>query len=133
VISAIDLIRRWDADVQTSRNQRAVVDQVAALPIPGRELRTMAANIARTASADPPSANQVRRRLGAWYRGALRDRFGPILPPVADLPSVLRQLAAAGRDLAPETERELERIVLELVEEASARDTPAVGSDIANG
>ena len=133
VISAVDLIRRWDADVQTTRNQRAAVDQVAALPIPGRELRTMAANIARTASADPPSANQVRRRLGAWYRGALRDRFGPILPPVADLPSILRQLADAGRDLAPEAERELERIVLELVEEASARDTPAVGSDIANG
>ncbi len=115
-ISAIDLIRRWDADVQTIRNQRAAVDQVAALPIPGRELRTMAANIARTASADPPSANQVRRRLGAWYRGALRDRFGPILPPVADLPSILRQLADAGRDLAPQAERELERIVLELVD-----------------
>ena len=47
--------------------------------------------------------------------------------------SILRQLADAGRDLAPEAERELERIVLELVEEASARDTPAVGSDIANG
>jgi hypothetical protein len=133
VISAIDLIRRWDADVQTIRNQRAAVDQVAALPIPGRELRTMAANIARTASANPPSANQVRRRLGAWYRGALRDRFGPILPPVADLRSILRQLADAGRDLAPQAERELERIVLELVEGASARDTPAVGSDIANG
>jgi hypothetical protein len=133
VISAIDLIRRWDADVQTIRNQRAAVDQVAALPIPGRELRTMAANIARTASANPPSANQVRRRLGAWYRGALRDRFGPILPPVADLRSILRQLADAGRDLAPQAERELERIVLELVEEASARDTPAVVSDIANG
>jgi hypothetical protein len=133
VISAIDLIRRWDADVQTIRNQRAAVDQVAALPIPGRELRTMAANIARTASADPPSANQVRRRLSAWYRGALRDRFGPILPPVADLRSILRQLADAGRDLAPQAERELERIVLELVEGAGARDTPAVGSDIANG
>ena len=76
----------------------------------------MAAQIAQAVGADPPSANQVRRRLGAWYRGALRDRFGPISPPVADLPSILRQLADAGRDLAPEAERELERIVLELVE-----------------
>jgi hypothetical protein len=131
-VSAIDLIRRWDADVQTIRNQRAAVDQVAALPIAGRELRTLAAAIAQAAGADPPSANQVRRRLGAWYRGALRDRFGPILPPVADLPSILRQLADAGRDLAPQAERELERIVLELVAEAGDRDTTAVSSDVAD-
>ena len=130
--SAIKLIRRWDADVQTIRNQRAAVDQVAGLPIPGRELRTLASTIAQTAGADPPSANQVRRRLGAWYRGALRDRFGPISPPVTDLPSVLRQLVDAGRDLAPQAERELRRIVLELVAEASAQDTPAIRSDIAD-
>ena len=95
VTSAIDLIRRWDADVQTIRNQRAAVDQVAALPIPGRELRTMAANIARRAGADPPSANQVRRRLGAWYRGALRDRFGP--DPTTRRGSALDLTAACRR------------------------------------
>jgi hypothetical protein len=131
--SAIDLIRRWDVDVQVIRNQRAAVDQAAALPIPGRDLRGMAATIARAAGADPPSANQVRRRLGAWYRGALRDRFGPILPPVADLPSTLRQLGDAGRDLAPQAERELERIVLELVAEASSGEAPAVRSNVADG
>ena len=131
-ISAIDLIRRWDANVQTIRNQRAAVDQVAALPIAGRELRALAATIAQAAGADPPSANQVRRRLGTWYRGALRDRFGPLRPPVADMPSILRHIADAGRDLAPQAERELERIVLELVAEASARDAQAVGSDVAD-
>ena len=131
-VSAIDLIRRWDADVQKIRNQRAAVDQAAALPIPGRELRVMTAKIAQTAGADPPSGNQVRRRLGSWYRGALRDRFGPILPPVADLSSILRQLADAGRDLAPQTEPELERIVLELVAEANSGAAPAIRSDIAN-
>jgi hypothetical protein len=130
--SAIELIRRWDADVQTIRNQRAAVDQVAGLPIPGRELRTLSATIAQTAGADPPSANQVRRRLGAWYRGALRDRFGPIPPPVTDLPSILRQLADAGRDLASQAERELQRIVLELVAETRAQETPAIRSDIAD-
>jgi hypothetical protein len=118
--------------VQTIRNQRAAVDQVAGLPIAGRELRTLAATIAQAAGADPPSANQVRRRLGAWYRGALRNRFGPIPPPVSDLPSILRQLADAGRDLAPQAERELRRIVLELVAEAGAQDTPAVRSEVAN-
>jgi hypothetical protein len=131
--SAIDLIRRWDADVQEIRNQRAAVDQAAALPIPGRDLRAMAAKIAQAAGGDPPSANQVRRRLGAWYRGVLRDRFGPILPPATDLPSVLRQLGDAGRDLAPQAERELERIVLELMTAASLGAAPAARSNIAHG
>jgi hypothetical protein len=130
--SAFDLIRRWDADVQAIRNQRAAVDQVAALPIPGRDLRPMATRIAQAVGADPPSANQVRRRLWSWYRGALRDRFGPISPPVADLPSVLRQLADAGSDLAPQAERELERIVLELVE-VNSSGIALVRSDIADG
>jgi hypothetical protein len=130
--SAIDLIRRWDADVQTIRNQRAAIDQVAGLPIPGRDLRPMAARIALTVGADPPSANQVRRRLGSWYRGVLRDRFGPIPPPVADLPSILRQLADAGRDLGPQAERELERIVLELLA-ANTYSTQVAGSDITDG
>jgi hypothetical protein len=130
--SAINVIRRWDVDVQQVRNQRAAVDQVAALPISGRELREMTAKIAQSAGADPPSGNQVRRRLGSWYRGALRDRFGPIRPPVAELSSVLRQLANAGRDLAPQAERELERIVLDLVAEASSRTAPAIGSNIAD-
>ena len=124
--SAIEVIRRWDSDVQTIRNQRAAVDQAAALPIPGRELRPMAAKIAAAAGGEPPSANQVRRRLGAWYRGALRDRFGPINPPVANLPSILRQLADAGRELAPHANDELERIVLELMSEANAREASAV-------
>jgi hypothetical protein len=131
-VSAIELIRRWDADVQSIRNQRAAIDQVAGLPIPGRDLRPMAARIALAVGADPPSANQVRRRLGSWYRGVLRDRFGPIPPPVADLPSILRQLADAGRDLGPQAERELERIVLELVE-ANSSGAPLVNSDVADG
>jgi hypothetical protein len=131
-ISAIDLIRRWDADVQMIRHQRAAVDQVAGLPIPGRELRPMATRIARAVGADPPSVNQVRRRLGAWYRGVLRDRFGPISPPVSDLPSILRQLSDAGRDLGPQAECELERIVLDLVE-VKTSGAPVVGSDVADG
>ena len=131
--SAIDLIRRWDADVQEIRNQRSAVDQAAGLPIPGRDLRAMAATIAEAVGADPPSGNQVRRRLGSWYRGVLRDRFGPISPPVTDLPSILRQLSAAGRDLAPQAERELDRIVLELVAETSTGAAPRGHSDIADG
>ncbi|MBW3632211.1 MAG: hypothetical protein KY456_04195 [Chloroflexi bacterium] len=124
--SAFEVIRRWDVDVQSIRSQRAAVDQVAALPIPGRELRPMTARIADAVGGEPPSANQVRRRLGAWYRGELRDRFGPIYPPVADLPSILRQLADVGRDLMPQAERELERIVRLLMMDANVPEQPAV-------
>jgi hypothetical protein len=124
--SAIELVRRWDVDVQAIRIQRAAVDQAAALPIPGRELRPMTARIAEAVGGEPPSANQVRRRLGAWYRGELRDRFGPIHPPVQELPSVLRLISEAGRDLAPLAQRELERIVRQLIAEADAQEQSAV-------
>ena len=124
--SAIELIRRWDVDVQAIRNQRAAVDQAASLPIPGREIRPMAARIAEVVGGEPPSANQVRRRLGAWYRGELRDRFGPLCPPVQDLPSMVRQISDAGLALAPRAERELERIVRELMADAVAREQVAV-------
>lgn len=120
--SALELIRQWDADVQTIRNQRAAVDQLAALPIPGRELRARVQKIAEASEVEPPSANQVRKRLGAWYRGELRERVGPISPPIANLPSVLQQVAAASRDLAPRVDAELERVVQELLAEAAARE-----------
>lgn len=128
--SAIEVIRRWDSDAQTIRDQRAAVDQVAALPIPGREIRPMAARIAAAAGGDPPSANQVRRRLGAWHRGELRQRLGPFRPPVDDLQAVLEQVSAVGRELAPRAEREFERIVLELMAErdSSAAEEAAYSS-----
>jgi hypothetical protein len=127
--SAIELIRQWDADVQTVRNQRAAVEQVAGLPIPGRELRPMATRIAEGLGAEPPSANQVRRRLGSWYRGELRDQVGPIMPPVTDLQAELRRVAAAGREVAPRLEEELERVVRELIAEGNGRDESAEESN----
>jgi hypothetical protein len=113
--SAIELIRRWDSDTQRIRDQRAAVDQVAGFPIPSRDLREMSAAIARAHGQVPPSSNQVRRRLGAWYRGALRERVGPLRPPVNDLPRVLSQVANAGRDLQPQLNGEVERVVRELL------------------
>lgn len=115
--SAIALIWQWDADVQTVRNQRASIEQVAGLPIPGRELRPRAAAIAESLGGEPPSANQVRRRLSAWFRAELRSRVGPVNPPVANLPEVLRQIAQIGKELSPQADRELERVVQELVAE----------------
>ena len=123
--SAIGLIEQWDADAQTIRNQRAAVEQVAGLPIAGRDLREKVVKIAAAAGAEPPSANQVRRRLGAWYRGALRERVGSIPPPVADLSPILREVAAASRELAPRVEPELEQVVRELIAQTAAREAAA--------
>ncbi len=129
--SAISLIWQWDADVQTVRNQRASVEQVAGLPIPGRELRPRAAAISESLGAEAPSANQVRRRLSMWFRAELRSRIGPINPPVANLPEVLRQIAQIGKELTPQADRELERVVRELVAEAQGGGPVAVA--VANG
>lgn len=129
--SAISLIWQWDADVQTVRNQRASVEQVAGLPIPGRELRPRAAEISESLGAEAPSANQVRRRLSTWFRAELRSRIGPINPPVANLPEVLRQIAQIGKELTPQADRELERVVRELVAEAQGGGPVAVA--VANG
>lgn len=112
--SAFDLIQHWNAEVDTIRNQRLAVDQVALLPMGNRDLRAQISHLAKSNGHEPPSVNQVRRRLGAWYRGELRDRVGPILPPVADLPGSLRDIARAGTEIAPRLDTELAKIVMQL-------------------
>ncbi|MDQ2652977.1 MAG: hypothetical protein M3Z20_08020 [Chloroflexota bacterium] len=128
--SAIALIWQWDTDVQTVRNQRASIEHVAGLPIPGRELRPRAATIAESLGAESPSANQVRRRLSAWYRAELRSRIGPVNPPVPNLPDVLRQIAQIGKELTPQADRELERVVRELIAEMQGVSPISTGAVI---
>jgi hypothetical protein len=115
--SAFAMIRRWDHDVQEIRDQRSAIEHVANPPIPGKELREMVVRIAARSGSEPPSANQVRRRLGAWYRSEVRRRVGVIQPPVTDLGGILTQVAAAGRAISPQLDRELERVVLECLQE----------------
>lgn len=125
--SAFDLILRWNDDVQTIRNQRAAVDQVAGLPVHTKDLRAEVERLALAAgSPEPPSLNQVRRRVGAWWRGELRERLGPLLPPVADLGPVLADVARAARGLEPRLPAEIERIVLDLIEHAPRNGEPTV-------
>ncbi len=112
--SAIELIRSWDADVQTIRNQRTAVDQVAALPVLGRDLRPLITRMGDDLGVAAPSVNQIRRRLGSWWRGQLRERVGPLSPPIADLPRALDDLARAAAALAPTVEPQIERIFLDL-------------------
>ena len=66
----------------------------------------MAARIAAAVGSDPPSGKSGSATLGAWYRGELRERLGPIYPPVDNLRHVLDRVAAAGREIAPRAEQE---------------------------
>jgi hypothetical protein len=114
--SAVELILAWDVEVQTVRAERASVEQVAALPILTRDLREIIAKESEARGADAPSTNQVRRRIGAWYRGQLRELIGPMMPPIANFPEALQELAQAGAKVAPKLESETRRIVIDLIE-----------------
>jgi hypothetical protein len=127
--SAYQLMLDWDVDVERTRANRTAVDQVTNLPILNRDLRDLIAKLADDLSIEPPSMNQVRRRLGAWFRGQMRERVGPLNPPIDNLPDVLRQLASIGAELAPSLPKETERIVLELgmqLEDSSSIDVEPV-------
>lgn len=129
--SGWDLILNWDADVQSIRGQRQAVEQVAGLPLPSRELRELISRMAETRGGAAPSVNKVRRRVGAWYRGKLREQFGPIVPPVDNLPGLLRELGRFGASLERPLQRETARVIAELL----AETTPSglVVSEAASG
>jgi hypothetical protein len=131
--SALDLILNWDADVQTIRAQRHAVDQVAALPMSGRELRALIIRRVAALGGEAPSVNQVRRRLGGWYRAALRAEVGPLNPPVGDLSDTLLEVAAAGRALTPELHRQARHVVDELIAAPQGNgDDTAIDSPVAS-
>lgn len=113
--SAIGLVISWDAEVQTVRAERAAVEQVAALPVLTRDLRAIIARESAALGADAPSTNQVRRRLGAWYRSKLREMVGPMAPPIRDFAGALQDLAKARAAVAPLVEAETRRIVAEAI------------------
>jgi hypothetical protein len=117
--SAYGLVTSWFADVETVRAQRAAVEQVAGLPLLNRDVRTLVGRLAAERGTLPPSVNQVRRRIGAWYRSRLRERVGPLTPPVTDLPGALHQLAIAGASLQPALLAEAGRIVCDLLDQQS--------------
>lgn len=120
--SAWGLIQDWNVHVDIIRNQRAAVDQVAGLPLGGRELRDRVDRRALQAGFTAPSANKVRRRIGAWYREQLREKVGPILPPVADMDATLRDVAHAGTSLQGSLRTYTDAVIDEMV--ADMGDVP---------
>jgi hypothetical protein len=127
--SAYQLMLEWDIDMERHRASRAAVDQVTMLPIANRELRETVAKLSLELGIEPPSLNQVRRRLGSWFRGSIREQTGPLTPPVEDLPATLQTLAHIAATLAPKLPEELHRIVTELgIEQLTAEDDTLTGN-----
>ena len=121
--SAWELILAWDADVQPVRSQRAAVDQVTALPIANRDLRELIARMAaRQGLVEGPSVNKVRRLLGAWYRGQIRERVGPLPPPLDDFPRTLSDLGRLAASLTPALDAETRRLIAELLDQGTRTD-----------
>ena len=114
--SAFDLILKWNDEVEAIRAQRAEVDRVTGLPMVTKDLRALTVQAMKGLRGDPPSANQIRRRLGTWFRGELRQELGPIPPPVDDLDDVLKTAAAAAKRLSNRLPEQAISIIRELSE-----------------
>jgi hypothetical protein len=127
--SAYQLMLEWDIDMERYRAARAAVDHVTLLPIANRELREMVTKIAIDLGIEPPSLNQVRRRLGGWFRGSIREQVGPLDPPIADLATTLQRLAQVAAMYSPRLPDEIHRIVTELgIEQLTAEDEALAGN-----
>ncbi len=124
--SAYQIVHRWAADVEQVNKQRSAIDRVSGLPVTGKELREWIQQDAAKANVLLPSMNQVRRRLGAWFRGELRDRLGPIYPPQDDLGSILIDIGRESRSVSPQLRSTTTEIVAELLSRAAPEDDDLV-------
>lgn len=116
--SAFGVVMAWRRDAARVQEDRDRVEHAAALPIAGRDLRALIASICDEETA--PSLNQVRRKLGSWYRAQLLDAVGPINPPVSDLEQVVRVIRGAATSLRHATHAEAIRIIGTLRDERKA-------------
>lgn len=123
--SAFDLVLRWDADVEAIRARRAAVDQVTGLPVMTKDLRNAIDSATGGKPENGPSVNQLRRRLGSWFRGEIRSAAGPIMPDEADFSGTLQDLAAISRAVAKGLPERTAAVIRELIEERAAVDAEA--------
>jgi len=127
--TAFNLVLGWNEDVETIRAQRAEVDKVTGLPMMTKDLRALTLVAMKGLLGDPPSSNQIRRRLSAWFREQLRAELGPIAPPVENLDEVLKTASAAARRLSGRLPDQAIVIIRELAELAIARAAEAETAD----
>jgi hypothetical protein len=116
--SAWGLVQRWNDLAEGARRQRAAIDQVTSPPVNGRKLKEQIDLAAAAAGVVPPSGSKVRRAVGSWYRGKVREQFGPLSPPVADFGSLLDRLGRYCQSIQGETQVVTARIIEELLADA---------------
>jgi hypothetical protein len=113
--SAWGLLLRWNDLAEEVRQQRSAIDHVTSVPVNGRQLRDTILERAEAAGVVAPSGTKVRRAIGSWFRGQIREEFGPIDPPVDDFGAMLDALGRFSRTLTTATEARLDRIIDEMV------------------
>jgi len=123
------VVTRWIDDAGLVNRQREAIDRAAGLPVSSRELREWIETDAAALGVEAPSANQVRRRLGAWHRRQLRDALGPIEPPRNDIPQIVRSIAAVTQHLAPQVRLKTTEIIIELDRKRLEDDEGEPGTD----
>lgn len=112
--SAWKLAIAWISDADRVNGQRDLIDRAAGLPVPSKELRGWIDQDAARMKIEAPSANQVRRRLGAWHRQQLRQELGPINPPRSDIDEILKSVATCSRQLVPQFRQRVSEIIIEI-------------------
>jgi hypothetical protein len=117
--SAWGLVQRWNDLADEVRQQRSAVDHVTSLPINSRALREQIESAASRAGVAPPSSTRVRKSLGSWFRGKLREEFGPINPPVEDFGDILDRLGRYSRSLQPDLAVVTSTVIDDLVSQSS--------------
>lgn len=121
--NAFDLTIAWDADVEAIRLRRKAVDQVTELPVVARDLREA---IAKATGGKPelgPSINQLRRRLGSWFRGELRAAAGPMLPSEPNFSARLQEVGKLSAELSQQVPEAIARTIQELIAERHVHET----------
>jgi hypothetical protein len=118
--SAWGLILRWNDLAEEVRQQRVAIDQVTSLPIRSKQLRIQIEEAAAAAGVEPPSSSRVRKAIGAWYRSRIREEFGPVPPPVANLGRLLDEMAGFCRSIQPEVVNVTRQVIEDVVTEPRA-------------
>jgi hypothetical protein len=116
--TAWGIVQEWDAIAEQVRLQRVAIDHATSLPISSSELRTRIEVLSKRAGVVAPSMSKIRRIVGSWFRAQIRDQFGAILPPVANLPALLQDLTTASRELRPQLLAEIDIVVNRATETA---------------
>jgi len=116
--SAWGIMQRWNDLADEVRRQRLAVNSVSSIPINGKHLREQIELAAAAAGVVPPSGSKVRRSVGSWLRGQIRDQFGPLQPPVEHFGALLDELTRFSRSLQPQIAIVTARIIAEQVGES---------------